>query len=245
MLRLARARASSIRPVLSETERSARRTGGGMGFISQTRRRRRRRVYGSGAGEPELLQFLAQGAAVDAENSCGAALVALRVVEHDSKQRLLDLAQHQVVEMGGPLTVQAGEVIAQGALGMIAQRQFPPVGSGDNGLASSRPLLCGHCKTPQRKKSHSSGRHRSLAHPLFEMLKRVRELCGRALSPHQIPANLRRLIQQTAIPAEMFARDPDSTLLAVKKVQGVEMRQNDITQVGAQQRRRRKHLGWY
>src|SRR5882762_2153564 len=150
MLRLARARASSIRPVLSETERSARRTGGGMGFISQTRRRRR--VYGSGAGEPELLQFLAQGAAVDAENACGAALVALRVVEHDSKQRLLDLAQHQVVEMGGPLTVQAGEVIAQGALGMIAQRQFPPVGSGDNGFASSRPLLCGHCETPQRKK---------------------------------------------------------------------------------------------
>src|SRR3984893_8798314 len=171
MLRVARACASSMRPVLSETERSARRTGGGMGFISQTRRRRRRRrrAYGSGAGEPELLQFLAQGAAVDAENACGAALVALRVIEHDAKQRLLDLAQHQVVEMRRPLTVQAGEVIAQGALGMLAQRQFPPVGSGDNGFASSRPLLCGHCETPQRKKSHSSGRHRRLAYPLFEM----------------------------------------------------------------------------
>src|SRR6202035_5602565 len=90
-----------------------------------------------------------------------------------------------------------------------------------------------------KEKNHSSGRHRSLAYPLFEMLKRVRELCGRALSPHQIPANLRRLIQQPAIPAEMFARDPDSTLLAVKEVQGVEMRENDITQVGAQQWRRR------
>src|SRR5258708_8325662 len=97
-------------------------------------------------------------------------------------------------------------------------------------------------RPPKGKKSHSSGRHRSRAHPLSEMLKRVRELCGGALSPHQIPANLRRLIQQTAIPAEMFARDPDSTLLAVKEVQGVEMRQNDITQVGAQQRRRRNSL---
>src|SRR3981189_922250 len=93
-----------------------------------------------------------------------------------------------------------------------------------------------------KEKNHSSGRHGSLPRPLLEMLERVRELCGRARSPHQVPANLRRLIQQTAIPAEMFARDPDSTLLAVKKVQGVEMRQNDITQVGAQQRRRRNSL---
>src|SRR6202043_4220206 len=99
MLPVARACASSMRPVLSETERSARRTGGGMGFISQTRRRRQRRACGSGAGKPELLQFLAQGAAVDAENACGAALVALGVIEHDAKQRLLDLAQHQGVEM--------------------------------------------------------------------------------------------------------------------------------------------------
>src|SRR3984893_19328877 len=97
-------------------------------------------------------------------------------------------------------------------------------------------------RLPKGKKSHSSGRHRSLAYPLFEMLKRVRELCGRALSPHQISPNLRRLIQQPAIPAEMFARDPDSTLLAVKEVQGVEMRQNDITQVGAQQWRRRNSV---
>src|ERR1700730_3181113 len=92
---------------------------------------------------------------------------------------------------------------------------------------------------PPKGKNHSSGRHGGLAHPVFEMLKRLRELCGRARSPHQIPANLRRLIQQLAIPAEMFARDPDSTLLAVKEAQGVEMRQNDITQVGAQQWRRR------
>src|SRR5437879_7085362 len=141
MLRPARERASSTRPVLSETERSARRTGGGMGFIPR-RRRGGERACGSGAGKPELLQFLAQRAAVDAENVRGAALVALGVIEHHAKQRLLDLAQHQLVEAGGPVTVQAGEVIAQGALGMIAQRQFPPVDSGDDGLASPRLFLC-------------------------------------------------------------------------------------------------------
>src|SRR2546423_2114485 len=93
--------------------------------------------------------------------------------------------------------------------------------------------------SPPTGKNRSSGRRGSLTHPVLEMLKRVRELCGRARSPHQVPADLRRLIQQAAIPAEVFARDPDSTLLAVKEVQGVEMRQDDITQLGAQQRRRR------
>src|SRR6266480_896122 len=92
---------------------------------------------------------------------------------------------------------------------------------------------------PPTGKNRSSGRCGSLTHPVLEMLKRVRELYGRARSPHQVPANLRRLIQQAAIPAEVFARDPDSTLLAVKEVQGVEMRQNDITQLGARQWRRR------
>src|SRR5437660_9113303 len=94
MLRRASSRASPMRPVLSETERSARRTGGGMGFIPQ-RRRWRRRARSSGAGKPELLQFLTQRAAVDAENVRSAALIALRVIEHDAKQRFLDLAQHQ------------------------------------------------------------------------------------------------------------------------------------------------------
>src|SRR5256885_3568930 len=89
---------------------------------------------------------------------------------------------------------------------------------------------------PPTGKTRSSGRHGSLTRPVLEMLKRVRELCGRAVSLHQVPADLCRLIQQPAIPAEMFTRDPDSALLAVKEVQGVEMRQDDITQLGAQQR---------
>src|SRR5256885_11721687 len=54
---------------------------------SDLARRRRRRACGSGAGKPELLQFLAQRAAVDAENARGLALVAARVIEHDAKQR--------------------------------------------------------------------------------------------------------------------------------------------------------------
>src|SRR3977135_219239 len=74
------------------------------------------------------------------------------------------------------------------------------------------------------------------------MLKRGRELCGRAHSPAHIPAKRARLRQQRAIPTEMLARDPDATLLAVKEIQGVEMRENDITQVGARQWRRRHSL---
>src|SRR5947208_14840110 len=93
-----------------------------------------------------------------------------------------------------------------------------------------------------KRKNDSSGRRGSRAHPLLEMLKRLRELYGRVRSPHQLPANLRRLIQQLAIPAKMFARDPHSTLLAVKGVQGVKMRQDDITQVGALKWRRRISL---
>ena len=43
------------------------------------------------------LQFLAQRAAIDAENVGGAALVAVGVVEHRFEQRLFDFAQHQIV----------------------------------------------------------------------------------------------------------------------------------------------------
>ena len=150
------------------------------------------------------------------------------VVEHDAEQRLFDLAQHQVVQVRRPVAVQAGEVIAQCALGVIAQRQLPPVGSGGGGFASSSLLLCRHCDPPG--KNHSSGRHGSPAHPFFQVFNRVRELCGCVLGPHQIPACLCRALQQLlAIPAEMFARDPDSGLLAVEDVQGVEMREDDIT----------------
>src|SRR5947208_12913593 len=93
-------------------------------------------------------------------------------------------------------------------------------------------LFAGIAGPPGKRKNDSSGRRGSRAHPVLEMLKRLRELYGRVRSPHQLPANLRRPIQQLAIPAEMFARDPHPTLLAVKGIQGVKMRQDDITQVG-------------
>src|SRR5688572_5572533 len=84
--RSASARAKSTSPVLSETERSARRT-----------RISTRAPCGSAVRQAELAQFLAQRAAVDAENVCGAALVAVRVVEHSLEQRFFDFAQDHVV----------------------------------------------------------------------------------------------------------------------------------------------------
>jgi sugar diacid utilization regulator len=48
---------------------------------------------------PNCLQLLAQRAAIDAENARGTALISLRVVEDHAKQGLLDLAQHQLVEL--------------------------------------------------------------------------------------------------------------------------------------------------
>ena len=67
------------------------------------------------------------------------------------------------------------------------------------------------------------------------MLHRVRELRGGVCSGHQFPSNLRRNLQQLlAIPAEMFARDPDSALFTVEEVQRVEMSENNITRLGAQ-----------
>src|SRR5579864_3908823 len=72
------------------------------------------------------------------------------------------------------------------------------------------------------------------------MLKRLRKLCGGTQSPHQLVTNLRGIVEQLlAVPAEVFARNPDSGLLAVEAVNGIKMREDHITQVGAQKLRRR------
>src|SRR5262249_35356248 len=115
---------------------------GGMGLVPG-------RAPASGAGKPELLELLAQRAAVDAEDARGAALVALGVVEHYAKQRLLDLAQHQIIEIGGTVPAQAHEVVAQRTLGMPAQRQLAAVDPAEHRLASSRFFLCGHRRPPR------------------------------------------------------------------------------------------------
>src|ERR1700761_2636804 len=83
------ARANSTIPDLSETLSSARRTG-----VSNVPL----------LADPELFEFLAQGAAVDAENGCRAALVSLHVAHHHLEQRLLDLAHHQLVQVRGLMT---------------------------------------------------------------------------------------------------------------------------------------------
>ena len=65
------------------------------------------------------------------------ALVAVRVVEHGPEQRLFDLAQHQVVEARRSMAVEAGEVVGEGALGVVAQRRLR--GSAVHGTG---PVLC-------------------------------------------------------------------------------------------------------
>ena len=86
-------------PVLSETESSARRTGSGMASGLDGAAASAGRAASSGAAKSELLELLAQRAAVDAENPRGTALVAFGVVEHRAEQRLFDLAQHQIIEV--------------------------------------------------------------------------------------------------------------------------------------------------
>src|SRR5438874_235682 len=88
------------------------------------------------------------------------------------------------------------------------------------------------------KKIVSSGRPRGLTRPFIEMFARQRELRSRASSSHEIAAGRIRRIPKAlfAIPAEMFARDPDSGLLAVEGVQGVEMRKDNITHLRSRER---------
>ena len=76
------------------------------------------------AGEAELTEFLAQRAAVDAEDRGGAALVARGVVEHGAEQRFFDLAQHHVVEVRWLVAVQVREVVGECSFGVVTQGHF-------------------------------------------------------------------------------------------------------------------------
>src|SRR5688572_19245855 len=103
--RATRVRAKSTSPVLSETDSRALRIVTSM-FTEGS----------DSARKAELSQLLAQSAPVDAENRRGAALVAGRIVEHGSEQGLLDLAQHEVVQVRRLVAVQVREVVGEGAL---------------------------------------------------------------------------------------------------------------------------------
>src|SRR4051812_15279524 len=106
----------------------------------------------SSIAETELLQLLAQRAAIDAEDARGAALVTFGIVEHYAEQRLFNLAQHEVVQMRRTVTVQAREVVAERALGVPAQWQLAAVESGGgNTVASSTLLFCCHVEAPRKK----------------------------------------------------------------------------------------------
>src|SRR6185436_1887268 len=142
-LRFASSRASATTPSLSETEMSARRRGTSMGQhpCKQMKNMRsrlspghrviyrealnRRAAERAPCRQPsvrqgELAQLLAQRPAVDPENAGRAALVAFHVVEHRLEQRLFAFAQDHIVQLRGPVTVQAREVIVQRLFGVIA-----------------------------------------------------------------------------------------------------------------------------
>src|SRR5690606_15747908 len=58
-------------------------------------------------------QLLAQGAAVDAEDLRRTALIALRVIQHRLEQRLLDLADDELVQIARFVSVEAFEIALQ------------------------------------------------------------------------------------------------------------------------------------
>src|SRR5690606_19105464 len=91
--------ANSTIPVLSETLSSARR----FGCI----------VKVSIADELVALQLLAQSAAIDAENLGRTALIAPRVIQDRLEQRLLDLADDELVQISRLVSVQAFEIALQ------------------------------------------------------------------------------------------------------------------------------------
>src|SRR5690349_2614041 len=120
-LRAASARAKSTRPVLSETDRRARRIVTSMESLFYWPEESRPEIL---ARKTELAKFLAQSAPVDAEDGRGAALVARGIVQDGAEQRLFDFAKHEVVEVCRLMTVQVGEIIGKRTFGVVTQGHF-------------------------------------------------------------------------------------------------------------------------
>jgi hypothetical protein len=110
-------------------------------------------VAGLSAGDAVQPQLLAQGAAVDTENIRRPHLVAFGVIEHGLQQRLLDFTQHQIVQMRGPMTVEAGEIVNEGPFGVGAQGEILAVGPCRAGNAGPTILPDYHVRSPTA--SHS------------------------------------------------------------------------------------------
>lgn len=64
----------------------------------------------NGSGQSVILEFLAQGSAVNTQHRRGAALVALAVIEHFDEQRDLHLAQDDLVHVVGIAAIKIAQV---------------------------------------------------------------------------------------------------------------------------------------
>src|ERR1700722_4324908 len=105
--------------------------------------------------DAELFEFLAQCAAIDAENRRRAALIALYVVHHHFEQGLFHFAQHQIVQMRGFVAIERFKIALQRLLGLRTQGhalavhlQIAAVESRRQVSARLRFLFCDHGTVP-------------------------------------------------------------------------------------------------
>src|SRR6202022_898952 len=99
--------------------------------------------------DAELFEFLAQCAAVDAENGSRAALVSVHVAHHDLEQRFFNFPHHKIIQLRRLVAVEGLEIALQGLLGLRTQWdalaidfQIAAVERRRSLFAGSRFLLC-------------------------------------------------------------------------------------------------------
>src|SRR3569623_705956 len=128
-----KARAKSMMPVLSDTLMRARWMAVMLCFSrllkllpSRERDAARwgTRARGDLSIDTVVFQLFTQGAAVDAEDLGGLALIAARVAHDRLEQRQLDFADHHVVDVFGWVAVHVAEVMPQRRFHRAAQRFF-------------------------------------------------------------------------------------------------------------------------
>src|SRR5690606_762332 len=123
------ARAKSVMPRLSETLSRARRTttgsvlpGRGGAVLMAWTTCGVAMESGDCSEQSVLAQFLAQGAAVEAEHARGNALVAARLLHHCFQQRRLDFVEHHRVKLADEAVVDLAQVFAERRAHAGAQR---------------------------------------------------------------------------------------------------------------------------
>ena len=73
-------------------------------------------------------EFLAQRAAINAEDTGSLALVAVGVVHNDFKKWSLNFAHNKIVQFTRTITVEAGEILVEGVFGVLVERLFALLG---------------------------------------------------------------------------------------------------------------------